>query len=157
MNVAAHLHHRHRSVRSQGGVVILEALVAMAIFTVGVLGLIGLQARAVKNTQDLQSIGVAATLANQLISSIYAMDGSSIDTANPNANAVVANWRNQVSGALPNGVGVVDLSQSSTDSVPVPGGGNNPAKRLVIKVKISWNLPGGVTRSYQTVGSANNW
>ena len=38
--------------RTQRGVMLIEALVAIAVFSIGVLGLIGLQSAAIRNTDE---------------------------------------------------------------------------------------------------------
>ena len=53
---------------------LLEALIAIAIFSIGVLGLIGLQAAAIKNADDARQRAVAAFYGNQLISRMWADD-----------------------------------------------------------------------------------
>ena len=51
---------------------LLEALISIAIFSIGVLGLIGLQAAAIKNADDARQRAVAAFYGNQLISRMWA-------------------------------------------------------------------------------------
>jgi type IV pilus assembly protein PilV len=51
---------------------LLEALISIAIFSIGILGLIGLQAAATKNADDARQRAVAAFYANQLISYMWA-------------------------------------------------------------------------------------
>jgi type IV pilus assembly protein PilV len=53
---------------------LLEALISIAIFSIGVLGLIGLQAAAIKNADDARQRAVAAFYGNQLISRMWADD-----------------------------------------------------------------------------------
>jgi type IV pilus assembly protein PilV len=64
-------------VLQQGGF-LLEALVAILIFSFGVLGLVGLQASAVEFTNDAQYRSEAAYLANTLIAQMWADDRSQI-------------------------------------------------------------------------------
>jgi type IV pilus assembly protein PilV len=57
---------------------LLEALISIAIFSIGVLGLIGLQAAAIKNADDARQRAVAAFYANQLISRMWADDRANL-------------------------------------------------------------------------------
>ena len=57
---------------------LLEALIAIAIFSIGVLGLIGLQAAAIKNADDARQRAVAAFYGNQLISRMWADDRANL-------------------------------------------------------------------------------
>lgn len=58
--------------RAQRGGFLLEALVGILIFTLGVLGLMALQARAIAYTGDAQYRGEAAYLANSYVSKMWA-------------------------------------------------------------------------------------
>jgi type IV pilus assembly protein PilV len=57
---------------------LLEALISIAIFSIGVLGLIGLQAAAIKNADDARQRAVAAFYGNQLISRMWADDRANL-------------------------------------------------------------------------------
>ena len=62
---------RAPSQRQRGGF-LLEALVGILIFTLGVLGLVALQGRAIAYTSDAQYRGEAAYLANSYVSKMWA-------------------------------------------------------------------------------------
>lgn len=64
---------------SQQGVVLLEALIAILIFSMGILALVGLQAAMVKNTSDARFRSEASFIAQQRIGLIWS------DPANPTA------------------------------------------------------------------------
>lgn len=59
----------------QGGVILLEALIAILIFSMGILAVIGLQAASIKNTNDAKYRAEASYLANQIIGKMW------VDTA----------------------------------------------------------------------------
>lgn len=80
---------------SQGGSVLIEALISILIFSVGILGMIGLQARMVQESIHAQYRTDASFFANQAVS--QSMVGA----------FSVAQWQAEVAGALPNGAGVV--------------------------------------------------
>jgi type IV pilus assembly protein PilV len=65
------MRHRSSPARQHGGF-LLEALVGILIFTLGVLGLVALQARAIAYTGDAQHRGEAAYLANSYINKMWA-------------------------------------------------------------------------------------
>jgi type IV pilus assembly protein PilV len=66
---------------TQQGSVLLEALIAFLIFSIGILGVIGLQATTINNTLDARYRTDAAFLANQIIAQIWADSRSSFDPA----------------------------------------------------------------------------
>jgi type IV pilus assembly protein PilV len=57
---------------SQSGVVLLEALIAIAIFAMGILALVGLQATMLQNTTDSKYRADASYIAQQQIGRIWA-------------------------------------------------------------------------------------
>lgn len=63
---------RATSLAQRGGF-LLEALVGILIFTLGVLGLFAMQARAIGYSSDVQYRGEAAYLANAYLSKMWAM------------------------------------------------------------------------------------
>src|SRR5215207_5904360 len=57
--------------KSQAGVFLLEALIAILVFSFGILGIVGLQARAIQTTNDAQYRAEATYLANSVISKMW--------------------------------------------------------------------------------------
>lgn len=58
--------------KSQGGIVLLEALIAVLIFSTGVLALAGLQSAMVKNTSEGKYRAEATFIAQQKLGQIWA-------------------------------------------------------------------------------------
>lgn len=65
--------------RTQGGVMLIEALVGLLIFAFGVLGLIGMQAVAAKAAGDAKYRGEAAAYAEQLVNLMWASDHATLE------------------------------------------------------------------------------
>jgi type IV pilus assembly protein PilV len=57
--------------KSQGGVMLIEALVGILIFSIGILALIGMQGAAIKNTTDARYRSEATFLASQIIGNMW--------------------------------------------------------------------------------------
>jgi type IV pilus assembly protein PilV len=57
--------------RAQAGSFLLEALIAILVFSLGILGIVGLQARAIEHTNDAQYRSEAVFLASSLISDMW--------------------------------------------------------------------------------------
>ena len=72
---------------TQQGAVLLEALIAFLIFSMGLLGVIGLQATAINNTLDARYRSDAAFLANQIIAQMWA-DPALVTAATTTLSAV---------------------------------------------------------------------
>ena len=133
--------------KNQSGVALLEALVGILIFSIGILALMGLQAQSIRNTVEAKYSNEAAYLANQIIGQMW-VDRSNLaayDTgggANPNMVA----WENQVANTLPR---------------VVAGGANSPTIIVAgsqVTVTIFWQLPGSdsVQRQLSVVAQIND-
>ncbi|MEP7155321.1 MAG: pilus assembly protein PilV [Betaproteobacteria bacterium] len=89
----------------QSGVMLIEALVGMLIFLIGVLALMGMQAAALSNTTQAKYRSDAALFAGQIVSQMWS-DPANIPSyayltggTSPNANVNV--WVARISNTLP--------------------------------------------------------
>ena len=101
---------------SQQGVVMIEALVAILIFSIGVLAIVGLQATMVKNTSDAKYRSEASYIAQETIGKMWA------DPANLASYVATTD----ISARLPSG------------SLTVAAG----ATAGQYQVTVNWQLPG---------------
>lgn len=79
---------------AQNGVVLLEALIAILIFSMGILAVVGLQAAMIKNTSDSKYRADASYIAQQRVGQLW------VDQANL---ANYAESDTDISDLLPNG------------------------------------------------------
>jgi len=118
--------------RNQGGIALLEVLVSVLLFSLGLLGLIGLQARAVSFSVDAEDRNRAALLANEVVALMWLNQSTTVPAAALDA------WKLRVAapqtGGLPNGVG----------KVAVAGTGK------AADVTITWQAPSRSTGSQLT-------
>ena len=77
----------NRARTKQTGSVILEALIAILIFSIGILSLVGMQATAINTVSDAKYRSTAGFLANQIVGTIWA---TRTGTATANASNVFA-------------------------------------------------------------------
>ena len=74
--------------RLKQGSMMLEALISILIFSMGILGIVGLQANSIKMSTDAKYRSQASLLANQYLAAMWADVGAAV-TANtggiPNA------------------------------------------------------------------------
>jgi type IV pilus assembly protein PilV len=91
-----------RATRSQRGVALLESLMALLIFSVGLLGLLGLEARVMTTSTDSENRNRAAMLASEVASQMWL--NNSVLATEPHIVAAKANAGNQALGGLPGGV-----------------------------------------------------
>ena len=99
---------RHASRRSASrGVVLIEALVGIMIFTIGVLGLVGLQAAMIKTQTQASYRAEAAQLAEELVNRMWidtANLASYADTTKCKALPACNQWLTRVTARMPGGV-----------------------------------------------------
>ena len=90
------------NVHTQRGVMLLEALIAILIFSVGILGLIAMQAQAVNFTADAKYRSDAAFLADEIIGQMWVDQTNLATYANPGGTApALATWVAKVNSTLP--------------------------------------------------------
>ncbi len=80
--------------RNQGGIVLIEALVAILIFSVGVLGIIGLQAVMATNSAESKYRAEAGFFVNRLLGQMASSDRATTTALNAYATggAQYNNW-----------------------------------------------------------------
>jgi len=93
--------HYIQRLKQQSGLMLIEVLVSILIFSIGILGMVGLQVAATQNSANAEYRTIASSLANDIVSQMWLRK-----TANP-ANAGLANditsWKNRVTASsLPN-------------------------------------------------------
>ncbi|MDB5842279.1 MAG: hypothetical protein JWQ23_4231 [Herminiimonas sp.] len=107
---------------------LIEGLIAILIFSIGVLALTGLQAISVKETIHSKYRTDASYFANQIIGQMMtdrvnvATYADSAATANANKTA----WRAAIAAALPNGAGSVAADPADPTQVTVTVTWYNP-------------------------------
>ena len=96
--------------RSQQGMMLLEALLGILLFSVGILGLIGLQSVSIKNTTEARLRSEAGYFASQVVGRIwadranvanYALGTSTTCASSGTIPPQLKDWLCQVESALP--------------------------------------------------------
>lgn len=85
---------------NQRGIILLEGLIAILIFSVGILGLVGLQAMSINNSNAAKYRSEAVYFANQIIAQMWADNKVTMKTDydSPTGAKYVA-WRDQINAA----------------------------------------------------------
>ena len=107
MNLKLRAQARQRPRRLLLGLSLIEVLVTIVIFSFGLLGFIGLQARAMQYSVSAEDSNRAALLANELSATMTTSQTVNVPSA------VVTAWKTRVSdpiAGLPNGDGDVTLN-----------------------------------------------
>ena len=126
-----------RTTNNQAGVMLIEALIGILIFSIGILALLGMQGTAIKNTTDARYRSEAAFLATQIVGQMWVdMDNLASYKTDGTGPAIFPprdNWMNSVAGTLPGAI---------APSIDV---GPNPGLGLVdreVRVRVQWQQPG---------------
>ena len=125
------------SVGAQGGALLIEVILGMLIFSIGILGLVGLQAVAIKSTAESRYRAEASFLGNQLLSAMwldqgnlaqyrhYAQSTNCVPAGSPSPLAAqpasaLATWLATVSRTLPGAtVGQQQITVNADNSVDI--------------------------------------
>lgn len=113
---------------SQQGVVLIEALIALLIFSLGILALVGLQAAMIKNTTENKLRADASFIAQQELGRIWA------EANHRNLAEFVGRPATNITDRLPNGA--VNLTLVNVD-------------RGLVTARVTWQSPGGVVHNYE--------
>ena len=94
----------------QRGMMLLEVMIGILIFAVGVLGMVKLRAVSTANSVNSEDRTTAALLANDLIADLWV-------SRSANTPATYTAWRSRVSGALPDGDGQLQTGTGANSNV----------------------------------------
>lgn len=126
----------HAAQRHAQGVALIEVLVAMLVFSLGVLALVGLQGSMVRAQTDSKIRADAAYLASEVIGKMWS-DLTNIAAYNQTACTTQTSckeWQDKVALSLPSGTGEVEVNADQD-----------------VKVTLKWTTPnGGGQHSYVT-------
>ncbi len=127
----------------QSGVMLLEALIAILIFSLGILSLVALQATAVQLTSDAKYRTDATLLANRLIGQMWTSSGNltALKTAFQTGGTAYNAWLADVSGreGLPGVVAASTGVVSTLPTVTVDDTAGATAGQVVITLR--WRTP----------------
>jgi len=107
-----------RITKSQSGVVLIEALLGILIFSIGILALIGMQATAIRNTADARYRSEASFLATEVIGRMW-LDIGNIGNFDKDSGAFAPrdDWETKVLKTLPG----VDIAGATRPTIEVDG------------------------------------
>jgi type IV pilus assembly protein PilV len=139
--------------RDQRGGFLLEALVGILIFTLGVLGLFALQARAIGYSSDVQYRGEAAHLAQGYLSKMWAapraaLQGNFAAAGQPEYDAFASTVYQRLPGA---DTAALAPNPEVTITQPPAGGSVDPATNValtdnstLVTIRIRWLQPANI-------------
>jgi type IV pilus assembly protein PilV len=133
-----------KTLKQQSGIMLLEALIAILIFSIGILAIIGLQAAAISASTDAKYRSDASLLANQLIGDMWNSDRTAATLqANFQTGGTAYNsWLTVVQSTLP----MVAANPPTVVVAPSTTAGN------IVTISIFWRLPSETAvHTYSTI------
>jgi type IV pilus assembly protein PilV len=131
----------------QEGVMLIEALIAILIFSIGILAVVGMQSIAIKNVTESRSRSEASFLAGELLTQMW-VDQSINATQVNTSNVTVANYNYPGTGTVPARLtGWVARVQGKLPGSTLPGIRpkvtitNATASGATIKIELFWQNP----------------
>ena len=121
---------------NQGGVVLIEAMIGILIFSLGVLALVAMQAVSTSNVSNARYRSEAAFLANEITAAAW-MGGDVSTFKWPGGNATTIAWAGKVATLLPQ----ANLYPPTIVTVADPAGGY----RMTVTVR--WKAPDAISPS----------
>lgn len=136
---------RTQAPAKQGGVMLLEALIAILIFSVGILALVAMQGLAINYTSEAKYRSDASFLANEIISQMWVDRANLANYAYPGGTAPeLATWITKVNNTLPQGA-----TNPPTVAVDVTTG--------TVDITVRWLPPNAeAARNYRTIAVVSN-
>ncbi|MHB1299820.1 MAG: type IV pilus modification protein PilV [Burkholderiales bacterium] len=139
----------------QKGVMLLEAMIALLIFAMGVLAVIGMQAKSIGQTMDARYRVDAAFLANQILAQMWADRANLASYAcNPCTSGSIypplQAWVKQIQNTTSQSAYLPGVTDSANQPVIVINSGNQ------VTVTLNWKSPqGGGIHNYTTMAQIN--
>ena len=135
---------RHPSERPTGsGFMLIEVLVALLIFAIGVLGLVGLQAIAIQQSTLARSRSDAALLADDLIGRMWVSDHAALSQnfSSATGGTPYLEWQSQVNAALPGAaehpplVSIVEVAPLTAGNLQLAAADLTPSQLVMITLR----------------------
>lgn len=137
-----------------GGFVLLDAMIAILIFSFGILGMVALQSSAIHLTSNANYRMTAAMLADQIIAQMWTDPTNVANNGYATGGTQYNNW-----------VKSITCTSTSPSSTCLPGVSGNPPTITIgtavtyngvnpnypVTIVINWQAPGDSAHSYETV------
>jgi type IV pilus assembly protein PilV len=123
-----------------GGFALLEVLVALLVCSVGILGIVGLQASMTRAQTATTFRGEAAYLAQQLIGTMWADRSNLAGYDTGTCSAACTDWKSRIANRLPSGAATVTVDAATG----------------LVTILIEWTPPGESKSRFTTATAITN-
>jgi type IV pilus assembly protein PilV len=126
--------------RRERGVMLIEALIAILIFSIGILAVVGMQGVAIKDVTSAKYRSEAAFLAQELLAQMWTDNGNIgayAFTGTGTPPDKIKDWVNKVQAKLPDGANQLPIVALS-NTIPVASATPTGA---TVQITVRWRLP----------------
>ena len=123
---------------------LLESFIAILIFSMGILAIVGMQASAIKNSTDARYRSEASQLANELIGKMWISDRVAVDPLDPTPQLQL---QTNFQGGIGGPDGTAYAAWAANVQQVLPGAANSPPQVTVnattglVTVTLFWKAP----------------
>ncbi len=116
------------------GVMLIEALIAILIFSIGILAVVGMQSVAIRNVTESKYRSEAAFLVNELTSQMWTDSLNIAQYSYPGSSyGKLLNWVAKVDASLPG----TTVTRPRVTVIPLP----LPSIGATVTIELFWQLP----------------
>lgn len=139
---------KQRLGHTQDGIVLIEAMIAILVFSIGVLGIVGLQSVMISGSAEAKYRNEASFFANRLLGEMATADRASAADLGTfsTGGARYTSWYNDIKNVnISDGLLGLPGATSNPPSVTVTAGPNNASGRPVrydVTITVPWKAPG---------------
>jgi type IV pilus assembly protein PilV len=130
--------------RKQAGVMLLEVLIAILIFSIGVLAVVGMQAAAINNVNDSKYRSEAAFLTNRLLSQMWTDAGNIASYSYSGTGGIPAALNTWINDPT---VGVFKLLPNASTVPPIVTITGASVSGAQIMIQVRWLMPEEASQS----------
>jgi type IV pilus assembly protein PilV len=154
-----------QNLSKQQGAMLLEALISILIFSIGILALVGLQATSISISSDAKYRANASLSANQIIGLMWNDAASAVANSSPGATfsatefnsfsgpsgSNFTSWLATVRSSLPQASAVVTTVTTINPTAALSG--TVQSTNTVVTIKVLWTPPGATTQHAYTTNT----
>lgn len=141
---------RHTPASRQHGFAIIEALIALLLFSLAVLGLVGLQASLARAAASAKYRAEAAYLASDLIGTMWADARNLGSYKDCDTYTACSRWADKVAAALPNGQPTLSICTATDTGTNCQDPGSTQQSLGRVTIRIEWTVPEEGPHRYET-------
>jgi type IV pilus assembly protein PilV len=137
---------RHSLRNAQSGVMLLEALIGILIFSIGILSMVGMQAMSIRLASDSRDRADASNLASQLVGDMWLHRTTVANyqySGTGTAPAALTAWITQVNATLPDATSNPPIVTVGAATWPLAPGVASPGTQTTVTLR--WKNPTDAT------------